>query len=55
MGGGEGVDGDRRVKKRERERGRGGNRYHIRAHMKFTVAVNSQQGLGIWKAIILHK
>lgn len=31
------------------------NGYHNGAHIKFTVAVNSQQGLGIWKVIILHK
>lgn len=29
--------------------------YHDGAHMKFTVALNSLQGLVIWKVIILHK
>lgn len=34
---------------------RRGNGYHDGAHIKFILALNSREALGIWKAIILHK
>lgn len=49
MGGREGGDGGGGDEEKE------GGDYHDGAHITFILAVNSPQGLGIWKVIILHK